>query len=255
MTREPARIVLVTGASKGIGAEVARQLAGADTHVIVNHRGDAERASGVAAAIRDAGGAATIMPADNAAESDAAAMAEAIAARFGRLDALVLTASSRVGAGSDLGLAMRLNRDANRRLAALALPLMPAGARIVYATNHQAHFFPHKAVPKGYTAAAASQRAGETALYAMRPAFDRAGIHFSVVSADLVDGATVSGLVQPRNVEGIAEGGEGGEGGEGKAAHRDRVHRAAFTAAIVHAATTAHPASVVYTGGDHLLSA
>ncbi|MCW2521171.1 MAG: short chain dehydrogenase, partial [Mycobacterium sp.] len=33
--QSPARIVLVTGASRGIGAEVAQQLAAADTHVIV----------------------------------------------------------------------------------------------------------------------------------------------------------------------------------------------------------------------------
>ena len=34
----------------------------------------------------------------------------------------------------------------------MAVPLMPVGGRIVFVTSHQAHFFPHKAVPMGYTA-------------------------------------------------------------------------------------------------------
>ena len=37
-----ARIVLVTGASRGIGAEAAQQLAAPDTHVVVNYRQNAK---------------------------------------------------------------------------------------------------------------------------------------------------------------------------------------------------------------------
>ena len=43
MHHAPARIVLVTGGSRGIGAEVAQQLASPDTHVVVNYREQAER--------------------------------------------------------------------------------------------------------------------------------------------------------------------------------------------------------------------
>ncbi len=69
----------------------------------------------------------------------------------------------------------------------MAVPLMPAGGRIVFVTSHQAHFFPHKAVPKGYTAVAAIKRAGEATLNAMRPELHRAGVHFTVVSGDMID--------------------------------------------------------------------
>ena len=98
MDHAPARIVLVTGGSKGIGAEVARQLAGPDTHVIVNHRESAECAEAVAQAIRNAGGQASTLAADISDEADRAVMIDTIASRFGRLDTLVLNAS--VGRGA-----------------------------------------------------------------------------------------------------------------------------------------------------------
>ena len=180
--QQPARVVLITGASRGIGAEVARQLASPDTHVIVNYREKVNRANAVVEAIRGAGGNATALAADISDDVEVAAMMQYITTHFGKLDALILNASG--GLRREPGYAMRLNRDAQRRLVSLAMPLMPAGARIVYVTSHQAHFYPNKAVPKGYSGVAASKRAGETALYTMRSELDHAGIHVTVVSGD-----------------------------------------------------------------------
>ncbi|CAN5354632.1 SDR family oxidoreductase [soil metagenome] len=193
MHKQPARIVLVTGASRGVGADVAHQLAGPDTHVIVNYREHAAGANEIVDAIRRAGGHASALAADISDEADAAAMIDSIAVRFGRLDVLILNASGGLKSDAEPGYAMRINRDAQRHLARLAVPLMPADGRIVYVTSHQAHFFPNKAVPKGYSAVAASKRAGETALYAMRSVFSRAGVHLTVVSGDLTDATIVSG--------------------------------------------------------------
>lgn len=212
MARGNARIVLVTGASRGVGAEVALRLARPDTHVVINYRERASRANAVAEAVRRAGGQASTLAADVSEQEDAAAMIETIAARFGRLDAVILNASGGLEPGVDPGYAMRLNRDAQRHLVQLAVPLMPAGGRIVFITSHQAHFFPHKAVPKGYAAVAASKRAGETALYTMRSAFTRAGVHFSVVSGDVIDETTgtnefaevVVGVTNAEKPQGIA---------------------------------------------------
>lgn len=188
MRTQPGRIALVTGASKDVGAEVARQLALAGTHVVVHHHQDTQRADALVSSIREQGGQASIWAADIFDEADTTAMIDDIAGRFGRLDTMVLTASNGLDAAMDPGYAMRRNRDAQRRLALSAIPLMPAGGRILFVTSHQAHFFPDKAVPKGYAATAASMRAGETALYALRPEFARAGIGFTVVSGDMVDG-------------------------------------------------------------------
>lgn len=215
MHQEAARIVLVTGGSRGIGAEVAQQLAGPDTHVVVNYRQNVERAESIAQAIRVVGGHASTLRADISDEIECAAMIDTIAARFGRLDALILNASVGLELGVDLGYAKRVNRDAQRRLALRAVPLMPAGGRIVFVTSHAAHFFPHRAVPKGQTAIAASKWAGETALYAMRSEFRRAGVHFTVVSGDAGD--------------------------------------TTFAGAIVNAADAANPSGIVYVGGTDSL--
>lgn len=65
---------LVTGASRGIGAAVARALAAAGHPVILNYRSEHALAEGVAAEIRAAGGSCTLMPFDvaDAAASEAA---------------------------------------------------------------------------------------------------------------------------------------------------------------------------------------
>jgi NAD(P)-dependent dehydrogenase (short-subunit alcohol dehydrogenase family) len=246
MPHVPTRIVLVTGASRGIGAEVAQQLASADTHVIVNYREKSKRAEAIAEAIRRAGGHASTLAADISDEPAAAAMMGYIAARFGRLDTLILNASGGLELGADPGYAMRLNRDAQRRLALLATPLMPVGGRIVFVTSHQAHFYPDKAVPKGYSAVAASKRAGETALYAMRPEFTRAGVHLTVVSGDMIDGTIIVKLLHRRDPDAVEA--------RRTAAPLPTVDQ--FAAAIVNAATTPNPSGIVYVGGaDYLMTA
>jgi NAD(P)-dependent dehydrogenase (short-subunit alcohol dehydrogenase family) len=218
MHHAPARIVLVTGGSRGIGAEIAQQLANADTHVVVNYREAQGCAESIAEAIRGAGGHASTMAADISDETECTAMIDAIAARFGRLDALILNASVGAEPGAQPGYAMRLNRIAQRRLALRALPLMPTGGRIVFVTSHQAHFFPYKAVAKGHAADAAGKRAGEATLRAMRSQFLRAGVHFTVISGDMADGK--------------------------------------FAEAIAGAANTPNPSGMVYVGGnDRLMTA
>lgn len=242
-TRTANQIVLVTGASRGIGAEVARQLAEPDTHVIVNYREKAKRAETVADGIRDLGGQASTVAADISDEDSAAAMITEIGRRFGRLDTLVLNASGGLEQGADAGYAMRLNRDAQRRLVELALPLMPPGARIVFVTSHQAHFYPHKAVPKGYAPIALSKRAGETALHGMRHEFDRRGIHFTVVSGDMIDGTIIIRLLQRRDPGAV----------DARRAHAPLPTIEEFAAAIAGAARSPYHPGIVYVGGSDYL--
>ena len=179
------QIALVTGASRGVGADVALQLAHPDRHVIVNYRESARQADTVADDIRAAGGHASTAGADICDEAAVTAMIDDIGHRFGHLDTLVLNAAGGLAHDIDPGTAMRINRSAQRRLARLALPLMPHGGRIIFVTSHQAHFYPNKAVPKGLLGLAASKRAGETTLHAMRSEFHRHGISFTVVSREI----------------------------------------------------------------------
>jgi 3-oxoacyl-[acyl-carrier protein] reductase len=71
---------LVTGASRGIGAAVARALAAAGHPVILNYRSEHALAQGVAAEIQAAGGSCTLMAFDvGDAEASGAAMTQILA--------------------------------------------------------------------------------------------------------------------------------------------------------------------------------
>lgn len=82
------RVAWVTGASRGLGAVLARALAAVGADVVLSAR-DAAALDRLAGEIRDAGGVAHVLPASIADEADVRRTVEQIAARVGRLDVLV----------------------------------------------------------------------------------------------------------------------------------------------------------------------
>jgi NAD(P)-dependent dehydrogenase (short-subunit alcohol dehydrogenase family) len=82
-------IVIVTGASTGIGAATARMLGAGGADVVVNYRSSSEAAEKVAADIRGAGGRAIAVQADIGREADIVRMFEETDRAFGPLTALV----------------------------------------------------------------------------------------------------------------------------------------------------------------------
>lgn len=205
------RVVLITGASRGVGAATAQRLAAPDTHVVVNYREKVKRARTVVDGIVAAGGNASAIGADLSDAAAVTAMLVEIRREFGRLDVLVLNASGGLERDADPGYALRLNRDAQVRLATLALPLMPTGGRIVFVTSHQAHFHDRGGpLPQGYEPVATSKRAGEHALRALIPDFTARGIGFVVVSGDMIDGTIVVRLLERRDPEAVADRRTGG---------------------------------------------
>ena len=196
---EGRRVALVTGASRGIGADTARMLAAIGDHVVVNYREKAKRAHAVAEAIVQSGGSASPLGADVSDEASVDRMAEQMADQFGRLDVLVLNASGGLEIDAEPGYAMRINRDAQVRIVERMLPLMGAGSRIVFVTSHQAHFHGRKPVPAEYEPIAASKRAGEDALRAMAPALADRGVTLTVVSGDMIDGTIIVRLLERRD--------------------------------------------------------
>ncbi|WP_280447535.1 SDR family oxidoreductase [Nocardia cyriacigeorgica] len=239
------RTVLITGASRGIGAETARVLAAGGDHVVINYREKRKRADALAAEIITAGGAASTVGADICVEASARAMIDEVARRHQQLDVLVLNASGGLERGAAPDYPMAINRDAQLRLVRLALPHMPAGSRIVFVTSHQAHFHGRKPVPAGYEPIAASKRAGEDALRAMIPELDERGIRLLVVSGDMIDGTIIVRLLQRRDPAAVS-------------ARRDQAELptiAEFAAAVAAAASsTAESGTTTYVGGPDYLT-
>jgi len=83
------RVVVVTGASRGIGSTIARELAASGATVVVNYIRGAEAAAGVVAQIEAAGGEAHAEAADVSKFSQVEAMFGRVRDRYGRLDILI----------------------------------------------------------------------------------------------------------------------------------------------------------------------
>ncbi|MQA77022.1 MAG: SDR family oxidoreductase [Streptosporangiales bacterium] len=88
-----ATVALVTGASRGLGAAIARALADAGHAVAINYRSDERGAADVRRTIVESGGTAELFRADVTDEAEVEALHAAVLATFGRVDVLVLNAT------------------------------------------------------------------------------------------------------------------------------------------------------------------
>jgi len=89
MSKLSGKVAIVTGASKGIGAGIAKALAEAGAAVVVNYASSKSGADAVVSAIASNGGQAIAVQGDVSRKSDAQAIVDAAISQFGRLDILV----------------------------------------------------------------------------------------------------------------------------------------------------------------------
>jgi 3-oxoacyl-[acyl-carrier protein] reductase len=89
MSKLTGKVAVVTGASKGIGAAIAKSLAAEGASVVVNYASSKAGADNVVAAITAAGGKAVAVGGDVSKAADAQAIIDAAIKNYGRLDILV----------------------------------------------------------------------------------------------------------------------------------------------------------------------
>ncbi|HTN98209.1 MAG TPA: SDR family NAD(P)-dependent oxidoreductase [Nordella sp.] len=137
------RVILVTGASRGIGRAALRALAEAGAHVVATAR-SLEALDGIAAEAKSLGGAATPLACEMSAAQDIDRLATVIGTRFGRLDGLfgnagILGKKQAVGElpPEDFEAALAINLTANFRLLYRLDPLLKksAAARALFVTS------------------------------------------------------------------------------------------------------------------------
>jgi len=89
MSKLTGKVAVVTGASKGIGAAIAKALAAEGAAVVVNYASSKSGADAVVSAITRAGGKAVAVGGDVSTLAGANALVDAAIANYGRLDVLV----------------------------------------------------------------------------------------------------------------------------------------------------------------------
>src|SRR5438552_4117669 len=89
MSKLEGKVAVVTGASKGIGASIAKHLAAEGAAVVVNYASSKEGAERVVADITGKGGRAVAVQADVAKPADIRRLFAEAKKAFGRLDVLV----------------------------------------------------------------------------------------------------------------------------------------------------------------------
>lgn len=193
------RRALVTGSSRGVGADTAQFLAEAGARVVINYRNKEKRALQLVAKIEHAGGSALSVGADLTDPASVAEMMGTVQREFGGLDVLVLNASGGMESGMAEDYALQLNRDAQVDVLKQAMPLMAPGSRVVFVTSHQAHFIRTTETMPEYLPVALSKRAGEDALRDLIPALAEKGIDFVVVSGDMIEGTITATLLERSN--------------------------------------------------------
>lgn len=188
-------IALVTGASRGIGAQIAQIIAQRGVDVIIGYRSKAVRAETVASRCNGFGSRATLIQADLTVATDRKRLVDFVRAANKKLNLLVLNASGGLEKDKPDSYAMDMNCIAQDETVQLLQPLMSPGSTIVFVTSHWSHFHGKCEVLPMYRSVAKSKNAGEVAIRSRQNNLWDQGIRLIVVSGDIVENTVTPKLL------------------------------------------------------------
>ncbi|MEQ8232912.1 MAG: SDR family oxidoreductase [Gammaproteobacteria bacterium] len=206
------QLVLITGASRGIGAATALLAAEQGYAVGINYRSDAEAAADVARAVEAAGAEALLLPGDIASEAGIGAIFEAVDASglaltglvnnagvVGRVDAFTAYDSARLRRTFEVNVlgAFLCAREAVRRMLA-----QHAGGAIVNVSSAAARL----GSPGEFIDYAASKGAIDTLTLGLAKELGDKGIRVNAVRPGLIDTTIHASAGAPDRLERLAPG-------------------------------------------------
>lgn len=131
------KVALVTGGSRGMGADIANRLAAEGASVAITYTASKDKADKVVADIAAAGGRAIALRADSGKPEEVRAAVEAVIKAFGRLDILVNNAGIAIAGAADTYASADFDRMVDVNVKGVftgiqaALPHLQAGGRII----------------------------------------------------------------------------------------------------------------------------
>jgi 3-oxoacyl-[acyl-carrier protein] reductase len=192
------KVALVTGASKGIGAGIARELAASGAAVAVNYASDRTGAEAVVSAITAAGGRAVALPGNVSKADDVARLLAETARTLGALDVLVNNAGVYSPTPLEAVTEDEFHRQINTNLLGPLLVMReslkhfgPAGGSVINVGSGASRM-----CPPGYAVNAASKAALDaiTGVLARELAARRIRVNSVNPGATLSEGTRAAGL-------------------------------------------------------------
>ncbi|WP_069160308.1 SDR family oxidoreductase [Nocardia altamirensis] len=192
-------VAVVTGGSRGIGAEICMRLAAAGFEVHFCYRQAQRRAETMLSRLRQRYPDAAVYGhrADITDSRALSAFAATVAETGCRVDALVLNASGGMERDAPPGYAALVNGEAQVAVLESFAPLLRPGSAIVYLTSVQSHFFGTIEEFDSYFAIAQSKHRGEQLIEQWWRTHSSA-LALTTVVSDMVEGTPAAMLMDLR---------------------------------------------------------
>ena len=198
-TRKRGEFALVTGGSRGIGAETVLKLCEEGFSVCFTYRNKKKRADAIARKAQSFGAQVFPIQCDITRLDDLDALFQFIAASTSKLDTLVLNASGGLEqelVNADPDYPFKINRNAQINLVEKSLPLLTEGSTIAFVTSHWAHLYGEIQQLPSYEPVAASKHAGEVSLRNLMPSFSKRKVRLIIITGDIVMGTITAKLLE-----------------------------------------------------------